>query len=263
MINEAPLIITGMHRSGTSLIASFVHHSGIDLGNDLLGPRKSNPYGHFEDKEILDFHRDILVREFGHSMWVPGPPEVTEEDRQRTTQLIAARRHKPRWGWKEPRTSLFLDVWNRLLPDARFLFVVRHPLQVLDSLSRRTKSKFYQFRKHNKFLRAWMTYNHECASFYHRHHDRSVLVDIELVISDPATFVETLSQLLSFDFSTKTFRRLYEPGALTRKTTHTLLASPELRSASLSFYQQLTSQGEMSEACELARGEPDPSLHYD
>jgi hypothetical protein len=211
MTSQAPLIIAGMHRSGTSLIASFIHHSGIDLGDDLVGPRKSNPYGHFEDAEILDFHRDILVREFGHPMWVPAPPDLSEEDRHRADQLIAMRRHKPRWGWKEPRTCLFLELWNGLLPDARFLFVVRHPLLVLDSLSRRTKSKFYQFWKHNKFLKAWMTYNQECASFYHKHRDRCMLVDLEQVISDPAAFVETLSQWLAFDFGTGTFRRLYEP----------------------------------------------------
>ncbi|MFW6116948.1 MAG: sulfotransferase, partial [bacterium] len=209
------------------------------------------------------FHCDTLEKEFGHSMWVPGPPEVTEQDRQRAMKLISARELKPVWGWKEPRTSLFLDLWNKLLPDARFLFVVRHPLLVLDSLSRRTKSKFYEFWKYNKFLRAWMTYNQECASFYHRHRDRCMLVALERVVSDPAAFVETLSEWLAFDFSTKTFRRLYEPGALTRKATRTLLASPAVRSASLSFYQQLKDAGEMSRKRELASGESFPSVHHD
>lgn len=247
MTSQAPLIIAGMHRSGTSLIASFIHHSGIDLGDDLVGPRKSNPYGHFEDAEILDFHRDILVREFGHPMWVPGPPDLSEEDRQRAAQLIAVRRHKARWGWKEPRTCLFLELWNGLLPDALFLFVVRHPLLVLDSLSRRTKSKFYHFRKHNKFLRAWMTYNQECALFCRSHCDRCMLIVLEEAVRNPTVFVERLSSWLALDLNVRAFLGTYDPEALAREQTRTLLTSPRLQSASLSLYEQLQDKADILE----------------
>ena len=34
--NLAVLIITGMHRSGTSLTAEFLQKIGLDLGNNLL-----------------------------------------------------------------------------------------------------------------------------------------------------------------------------------------------------------------------------------
>ncbi|MEA3377940.1 MAG: sulfotransferase [Chloroflexota bacterium] len=239
MNSKTPLIIAGMHRSGTSLIARFVHHSGVDLGNHLVGPKESNPYGHFEDVEILDFHRRILVREFGDSMWVPGPPHIAEEDRKTAAKLIAARRHKRYWGWKEPRTSLFLDLWNGLLPDAHFLFVVRHPLLVLDSLSRRTKSKFYHFWKHGKFLRSWMIYNRECAHFYRQHTDRCMLVMLRDVAEAPNAFIKSLSDWLSMEFDPGKFQALYEPRALSLRRDRLLFSSRRLRSESAALHDEL------------------------
>ena len=166
MHSGTPIIIAGMHRSGTSLLARFVHDSGIDLGDKLLSANKSNIYGHYEDLEILEFHREILEQQFGHQMWVRGIPHMTDADRERAVALISARQHKPFWGWKDPRTCLFLDFWSYLLPDAHYLFIVRHPDLVLRSLSRRTSTRFYQFWTHNIFARSWLFYNQACDRFF-------------------------------------------------------------------------------------------------
>jgi hypothetical protein len=107
MNSDTPIIITGMHRSGTSLVARFVHHSGVDLGDRFVGAKPSNPYGHYEDVEILEFQRSILLREFGHSMWVPGPPPINAEDRGKAKDLV---KKSPAGAGKSPeRASSFLS----------------------------------------------------------------------------------------------------------------------------------------------------------
>jgi hypothetical protein len=58
---ERPLIICGMHRSGTSFVASLVAGAGVHLGDTLLESSPGNPRGHFEDVGILDFHRTVLI----------------------------------------------------------------------------------------------------------------------------------------------------------------------------------------------------------
>jgi hypothetical protein len=58
---ERPLIICGMHRSGTSFVASLVAGAGVHLGDELLESSPGNPRGHFEDVGILDFHRTVLI----------------------------------------------------------------------------------------------------------------------------------------------------------------------------------------------------------
>jgi hypothetical protein len=47
------LIVTGMHRSGTSLLASFLRAAGINLGENLYPADSANPLGYFEDLDFL------------------------------------------------------------------------------------------------------------------------------------------------------------------------------------------------------------------
>ena len=54
------LLITGMHRSATSLIASLFEGAGVHLGERLLAPNAQNPRGFFEDVEFFEFHRAAL-----------------------------------------------------------------------------------------------------------------------------------------------------------------------------------------------------------
>jgi hypothetical protein len=55
--NYPILIITGMHRSGTSLTAAFIHKIGLDLGDNLLKYNYWNPKGYFEDIDFVEFQR--------------------------------------------------------------------------------------------------------------------------------------------------------------------------------------------------------------
>jgi hypothetical protein len=54
--------------------------------------------------------------------------------------LLARLKRGERWGWKEPRTTLFARIWLRLFPDAHVLDVVRHPLSVALSIRQRDRT---------------------------------------------------------------------------------------------------------------------------
>jgi hypothetical protein len=234
-----------MHRSGTSLLARFVHNSGIDLGDKLLGAKKSNIYGHYEDVEILEFHRDVLERQLGHQMWVRETPRWTDADRDRALALISARQHKPYWGWKDPRTCLFLDFWAALLPGTYYLFVVRHPDLVLNSLSRRNNTRVYQFWIHNVFMRAWLFYDQECFRFYLDHRSHCILLILDHVLMQPEKAVSTLSERLGFQFDAATFRDSYDASVLTQKPKQSLFVSPWLRRECISLYEQLAQRADV------------------
>ena len=245
MNSSTPLIITGMHRSGTSLIARFAHKSGIDLGDRLLEAKKSNIHGHYEDIQILKFHRDILERELGHQMWVDHIPLTTARDRELAMALITARQHKPTWGWKDPRTCLFLDFWGDLLPDAHFLFVVRNPKLVLSSLGRRGGTRFYQVLTHNVFMRAWLMYNEECYRFYMDHPHRCLLLILEHVLEHPTKAVGLLSECLHHRFEPEVFRSSFDASVLTRRPKRSLVVSPFLRTKCISLYSKLCQDADL------------------
>ena len=58
------ICITGMHRSGTSLTASWLEHCGLMVHDgNFYGPDTGNPKGHFEDKEFVDLHASAILLE--------------------------------------------------------------------------------------------------------------------------------------------------------------------------------------------------------
>lgn len=141
-----PLLILGMHRSGTSYLAALLQSMGVYIGDELVGPQKGNPRGHFEAVPLLRFHEALLAEAqgseaptFDKGIFVPRPirARYTREHRDMARSIVAGLQKNGHWGWKEPRTCLFLDLWREVLPEARAVIVYRHPLEVHQSLLRR------------------------------------------------------------------------------------------------------------------------------
>ena len=57
---SSTLIVTGMHRSGTSLTASFLQTLGVNVGDRLYEADRANQKGYFEDVDFLEFQRHVL-----------------------------------------------------------------------------------------------------------------------------------------------------------------------------------------------------------
>ncbi|HVR95162.1 MAG TPA: hypothetical protein VMW27_01010, partial [Thermoanaerobaculia bacterium] len=170
------LVIAGMHRSGTSLLANIAARAGVDMGSSLRGRRKGNHHGHFEDLELVLLQEKWLESR-GWSALVP-PPEGSvqltsvEEDEARI--LVARRATKPLWGFKDPQTSLFLPIWDRLLPEPFSLLVYRHPVEVALSLLRRGLDVEVQLNPWAA-VQAWTVYNAHLLRFRLAHPDRCLL----------------------------------------------------------------------------------------
>lgn len=183
------VVVAGMHRSGTSLTAALLASAGVDMGDRLLGADAANPRGHFEDVDLLLFHQRALAANgvSADGFTTTGEPEVPALMLAEAHDIVAARRAKQRlWGWKEPRTALFLEFWERLLPEARFVFVFRRPWEVLDSLFRRGNAEF--LAEPRLALGVWRHYNERILRFARRAAGRCLVVEASQVIEDQAGF---------------------------------------------------------------------------
>jgi hypothetical protein len=140
------VVVLGMHRSGTSLVTRLVSLSGLGLcrEDDLLVGDKSNPRGHWESISLLAFNRRLL-EELGGTWFCP--PTLDPErlsrmlERHASDALARLRTHHPElpWVWKDPRTCLLMPFWSAVLGErAAYVLVTRHPLEVSDSLARRS-----------------------------------------------------------------------------------------------------------------------------
>jgi hypothetical protein len=213
------LVITGMVRSGTSLVSSLLQSAGVHIGDQLLPPYPDNPRGYFEDVDFYEFHERLLHERNQTYLYIDKDFrfEPTAAELEQARQLIAERATRPVWGWKDPRTSLFLDFWHQLLPHARFLFVYRHPMEVLLSVLRRG-----EFDQHPYFaagLRAWQVFNANIEAFYERQPARCLLAHIDGLVANVEQFAELLQRKLQMNarLDSSAFDHIYHANEL-RKT---------------------------------------------
>lgn len=212
-----PVAVCGMHRSGTSLFARFLHVSGVDMGERLHVDLRTNPYGHYEDEDFLTLQRQELARAFGGEDYrVAEPFEPSERFRSEARALLERRSGTTtRWGWKDPRTTLFLDHWLEELPGLQVVALLREPRGVLDSLARRTRSTWSPRRK-GHLLRVYAHHNEELARVARRVPERLRIVPLEPLIARPEPFLAELSAFLGLSLEPARFRELFDPGAMDR-----------------------------------------------
>jgi hypothetical protein len=193
--------LAGMGRSGTSLMASYFRHCGISMGDRLLGARFNNPRGHFEDQDFLDFHKELLVQNRSNMYSPRNKMIISGEMLNKAKNIIASRSEFGKsWGWKEPRTSLFLDMWGELLPDAKFVFMYRDAYANMESLYR-IIHKRYIYLTPWVVPKAWIHYNECCIAFHENNPGRSVFVSIEGFNSSHDQSSEVLGNWLGYEFN--------------------------------------------------------------
>ena len=248
-IMSRAIIVTGMHRSGTSLVTSLLQNAGMHIGDNLIAANVANPRGYFEDVDFYEYHESLLHQRGQTYLHVDNnfDFQATDAETERARQLIAERSQRPLWGWKDPRTSLFLDFWHQLLPEGRFLFVYRHPIEVLLSLLRRG-----EFDSHPSLmsgLNAWYKYNSNIRAFFDRHPDRCLLVHIDGVVKQSAKFASLVHEKLQLDsrLDEESLGRIFHANELQKTSfapelTNTLARLyPEL----LELYQQLNEKADL------------------
>jgi SAM-dependent methyltransferase len=190
----SPLIIVGMHRAGTSATASLLAAAGVDIGRDLLAATSSNPRGHFENLDFVSLHQYLLGRE-GEN------PEgwrrrrlggIDAADLPRVEAVVQRNQMPDAWGWKDPRTTLFLNFWAKLLPKAKFLLLYRVPSEIIDSLYRRGDKTF----EDDPALAAQSTLEHfeRMIDFVTHNEDRCYTLNIRTVLADPIGVVANIAR---------------------------------------------------------------------
>ncbi|HET9800138.1 MAG TPA: sulfotransferase, partial [Chthoniobacterales bacterium] len=150
-----PVIIIGAHRSGTSATAYALRLLGLQIGEHLDS--------HSEPRPLQRLHEEYLQRSGGawHQPQAFLKQIATAEGMRDCVSYlrnnvehdfarIFGYRNNPRglwlklrmklgarWGWKEPRTTLFAPAWLDIFPNARIVHVVRDSLAAAESIRER------------------------------------------------------------------------------------------------------------------------------
>jgi len=154
--SERPIIVIGMHRSGTSLLASQLEDLGVAMGK--WQGEKTSEAMFFRHRNQLLFslararwdNPDVFLRALDNPHWrrVFGRVAACDLGTLYTLNFLPpkalgrfAPAPKQLWGFKDPRTTLTLPVWCDIFPDAKVINMVRDGNAVASSLYRRSKKQ--------------------------------------------------------------------------------------------------------------------------
>ena len=214
-------------------------NAGLVIGDDLLPSGPSNPDGHFEDRALVRLH-DMELARLGGS-WhqppagnkrQPKPGGMSQEFATGVaTALTPYLTQAAHWGFKDPRTCLFLRQWQTLLPTARYVFVYREPAACVRSLlTRQAQAIAYQpvlrgkelffWQNPDSALALWSHYNRTIVDFSQANRDKVIVVSYESLLQD-LHLPELVNQRFTLSLSTSA-----ESGVRQRSIAAT--AAPEL-----------------------------------
>lgn len=217
-----PIIVLGMHRSGTTMLVDVLQRTGVFMGSRLSGNR--------EPRIFQDANRQIFDY-FGAS-WLDGDllpkPNILREcysglasmiadrlsDDLRTTFFDVALPVCQHWGFKDPRNSITAGLFLRLFPRARAIFIHRDPLDVALSIVTRERKQKRKYPGMGTFefsldafqslmmrsVAAWETYNERAMDVLPMFGSYSIL-RYESVIAAPVNILTPALAALGLSIS--------------------------------------------------------------
>jgi Sulfotransferase family len=224
------LIIAGMHRSGTSLLANWLQQCGLHIGDELVPGGIGNPLGHFEDTEFLNFHQAVLNDNHLDTLVTHQEIDISEAQYQTAVAMVAKRAGHPQWGWKDPRTCLFIGLWKDVIPDADVICIHKrqaageHPIGEAATVRQQVHdfitlgfSVGHQVKVVRFYLQTWTRHNQEILRFAKAHPADILLIqNRDLQVSSTA-IVNFLVENWGFDLKPVDFSQVYQPTMMTRR----------------------------------------------
>jgi len=183
------VVVLGMHKSGTTLVAETLHASGISmLDTDVAGGYDDG--NKMERASAVSLNMDLLGDRSSESLRLIRPlvqTAVTAEHGDRSNALIAGLAGDV-WGFKDPRTLLTYDFWHDVLDAPILVGVYRDPVEVFGHYVRRAGRRWISRDPLYlpDALRAWCVYNKRLLVVKRRHPEMLLLDYATLMTSDTA-----------------------------------------------------------------------------
>ena len=239
---DGPILILGMHRSGTSALTGSLEAAGLHLG-DVATHSADNTKGSRENRAVFRLNEAVLNHN-GHSWFDPPPTdkvlEWTEEHRAKRNAILETYPTDRTFGIKDPRMLLLLDGWNPPLVGVRCVGIFRNPASVVGSLLKRQP----ELGTAGALFDLWEAYNRRLLAL----HEAS---PFPLVVFDGAAEsiprqIERVRQILRLQRPPESAAPFFEPSLRTSEWHGPIPESA--RSLYLRLFERWAAQDWISEA---------------
>ncbi len=227
------ILIVGMHRSGTSVLARGLQALGVSIGDNLLPGNEWNPNGYFEHADIVSLNDALLglVGKRWDSLALPPWDEMEPLFEPYKAQALALLEKdfagQALCGIKDPRASRLLPFWQSVFASAgmrdSYVIALRTPGSVARSLSARNGFK------PEKSCLLWL--QHLVCAIRDTQGKARVVVDYDALIADPAAQLRRIAATLELPVTTATQQAIaeYADGFLAASLRHSVEDPAELR----------------------------------
>lgn len=211
MLQGEPILILGVFRSGTSLLASVLENLGVFLGpsEDFFPPNENNPGGYWEMRPQVELnlraYSALGINFYGvqplPTKWMESPlsAPLLEDIRRLLNDKFGGQKL---WGWKEPQTTGLVPLYREALKQEgvspRYAICVRHPLSVAASQNARTLPGDGAERVATELtaqtMGMWVHYT--LLSLLETQGAPRMVVSYEDLLSDPARVIDAIGKYL-------------------------------------------------------------------
>ncbi len=226
-----PIIILGMHRSGTSFATRALNLAGLWLGKDetlasIEGRAFSgNPKGNYENREIIRINDDLLENSGGSWNHIPYHIDPSKDQLTRMENYIrylTSDRPEvfPRWGWKDPRTIMTLDIWKEIVKPQYLICMIRHPRLVADSLFKRNRMPY------SDGFHLWHIYNLKLLEHITRY--PSIILRFDTEADELLNTILLLCEKIGLNDASLSIRRWYDTRLIRSKMANKSSPTPNM-----------------------------------
>lgn len=209
---KSPIIIIGMHRSGTSFLTKALASNGCFMGYDLspnnesfffqkqnieIFKKNNSSWDNPQQKFNMFYDIDLQFKEFTNRYL-----------RNNNKLLFKFVIKKNKWGWKDPRNTYTLPYWLKLFPNAKVIHIYRNGLDVAISLYNRNKkenpnSTFYSkpLKNIKSGLVLWERYTQKAFTFKDELKNNYIDIKFEKLIQNDKKEVAKILKLTNTDIS--------------------------------------------------------------
>ncbi|GAB4383527.1 MAG: hypothetical protein Kow0075_15660 [Salibacteraceae bacterium] len=190
-------IITGMHRSGSSILSKLFFECGADFGpvQTMYPADKWNPDGYYEQLDILKVNLFLVNGPFGKLSYLKLPSDKTILQRSGhvADQIRKIGKDYEERCVKENRFCLTLNAWLEHGTQVDGVIIcLRNPRNVATSLWRRNKLPIWIA------YRLWLQHYERLLSTLEKHQIPHTVADYDTIKTNTPASVKHLQYLLQF-----------------------------------------------------------------
>lgn len=179
MIDRQPIIITGIPRSGSSMIAGVVHRCGA-FGGEMSGYKGVNENDAIKETLEKPYLASIWADEMGQyplpekkRIKIPVTWKDSVEEIMEREGYIGGE-----WFYKSSRASLLWEVWHNAYPRAKWIIVRRRTADIIESCKKTGYMKAFKDKDKQRAVNA-LTEDEGWLWWIHKYEERFVEMIME------------------------------------------------------------------------------------